>query len=145
MQQYVTAKVKEIEVWLSEEKGEERQGEKTQLRKSGSDLFSKKGEQKCLYTQDETPNYLHQWRKKWVCTICGAYGRLTRGGAKARVKKEKKTRVCSAKSLSVFAITDSPHAPSPGRGCEMLNTPPSPRFVADGALKVVAAYSPDTG
>ena len=37
MQQYVTATVKYIEVWLSEEEGEERQGEKTKLSKSGSD------------------------------------------------------------------------------------------------------------
>ena len=45
------------EVWLSEEKGEERQGEKTKLRKSGSDyfLFSEKGEHKRSNTQDETP------------------------------------------------------------------------------------------
>ena len=57
MRQYVTATVKETEVCLSEEKGEERTGERTLLRKSGSDgnLFSEKGEHKRLNTQDETP------------------------------------------------------------------------------------------
>ena len=61
MRQYVTATVKETEVCLSEEKGEERPGERTLLRKSGSDgnLFSEKGEHKRLNTQDETPNPPH--------------------------------------------------------------------------------------